>query len=88
MSRRIHLAPVALTSDGSVIVNVAGFDVTRNPEALVELAKNERGRLFIGVELGREEVEGLLRHSQDGLVEGSARIIGGRQKRRRRWSGR
>ena len=80
MSRRIHLAPVALASDGSVIVNVVGFDVRREPETLLELARSQRGRLFIGVQLDGQELERVLQQLDDGMREATARIIGRRQR--------
>lgn len=83
MSRRIHLAPVALASDGTVIVNVAMFDVARRPELLLRLALREPGRVFVGVEMTRSEVERLLEHAQHGVAEGTARQVGSRQKQTR-----
>lgn len=67
-----------------MVVNVAMFDGARRPDVLLRLALREPGRLFIGVELMRAEAHRLLEHSQHGVAEGTARVVGRRQRRARK----
>lgn len=43
MSRRIVRAPLALTIDGAVLLNVAEFDARAAPDELVRTARAPRG---------------------------------------------
>lgn len=88
MSRRVHPAPLALTSDGTVLVNVAVFDGRRDLAALVRKARATRGRAFIGVEVDGREVAVVLECASHAHAEAVAGIVGKRQRRQRRRNGR
>ncbi len=60
MSRVIARAPLAVTSDGDVLLNVAGFDEPERIEEIVRMALRQRGAVFIGVALSRAEARRLL----------------------------
>lgn len=51
MSRGVHVAPLALTSDGDVLLIVAMFDAPKDLASLVRFAKTQSEKLFIGVAL-------------------------------------
>lgn len=84
VSRRINVDPLAVTSAGTVVVNVAHFDVARRPERLFALAVSRRGRLFVGVELSGAEVRDAVERLQAGHAEAVAYIVGKRRKRSQR----
>lgn len=81
VSRRINVDGLAVTSAGTVLVNVAHFDGPRRVDALVARAIREPGRMFVGVELSRAEVRRLLEDLGHGQREAVARLVGRRQKR-------
>ncbi len=81
VSRRINIDPLAVTSGGSVLVNVAHFDVARRPERLLALAVALRGRLFVGVELSGAEGREVVERLRAGHAEAVAHVAGRRQKR-------
>ncbi len=60
MSRVIDRAPLAVTSDGDVLLNVARFDEPKTVEEIVRLAIRQRGAVFIGVALSPAEARRLL----------------------------
>lgn len=80
MSRRINVDPLAVTSGGTVVVNVAHFDVARRPERLLALASSKRGRLFVGVELSAAESRDAVERLRAGHAEAVAYIVGEQQK--------
>lgn len=61
MSGHIHRADLAVSTDGTVFVNVTPFDEDLDAAALVKLALAQRGELFIGVSLSTREVRRLVR---------------------------
>jgi len=73
MSRQVHRAPLALTSDGTVLVNVAEFDGRRDLAELLRKARSTRGRVFIGVEVDGREVALIATEAAGGVAEGVAR---------------
>jgi hydrogenase maturation factor len=81
MSRRLNLDPIAVASSGVVLVNVAHFDGPRRAERLLDLARSQRGRLFVGVELSPAETSAVLEQVQAGHRESAAYVIGRRQRR-------
>ncbi|MFO0564313.1 MAG: hypothetical protein U0263_01550 [Polyangiaceae bacterium] len=81
MSRRLNLDPLAVTTAGRVVVNVAHFDCLRQIDAVVERAIQERGRVLVAVELSRVETRWILEHLGHGQREAVARLVGMRQKR-------
>ena len=58
MTRKIHKAHVALTTEGAVVVNVAGF-VPTNIKSLIDRALDldDDAERFIGIVLEEEERE-------------------------------
>jgi hypothetical protein len=60
VSRVIERAPIAVTSDGDVLLNIARFDVPKRIEEIVKMAVRQRGAVFIGVVLSKTEVARLL----------------------------
>ena len=82
MSRRIHRAPLALASDGTVVLNMSEFDGPRSLEAFLEQAMAQKGRVFVGVQMAPAEVRRVLARLDDGSQEAAAYVAGGRQKRR------
>jgi hypothetical protein len=80
---RVHHAPLALASDGTVLVNIAHFDGPHSTAALLALALKQPGPVFIGVVLSQEELEGALLRLSHGHAEAAAYVVGARQRRRR-----
>lgn len=80
MSRRAHRAPVALTSTGDLLLNVAMFDAPKDLESLVRLARAQPGRVFIGVVLAPDEQEFAVDELAHALRDASARMVGRRQR--------
>jgi hypothetical protein len=83
MSRAVVRTPLAVTSDGEVLLNVGELDVRHAVNALVRLAKAEPGAVFIGVVLGRREVQRLLRDVRLILPNATLKVVGRRIGRRR-----
>jgi hypothetical protein len=80
MSRTIDRAPLAVTSDGTVLLNVARFDVPRRIEEIVRVAMSQRGVVFIGVALSPAETKRLLKEVALILPNASAPLVGRRQR--------
>ena len=84
MSRRVDRAPVALTSDGVLLINVATFDEPRRLEALFKAAQREPGRVFVGVPASEREVTFILRRLFDASYEAASICTGTRRRGRAR----
>ncbi len=82
MSRKVATAPLALTSNGDVLVNLAEFDGPGDLQSLLVRALRQRGRVFIGVELTRAEVSEILENARHAHADTVAHIAGRRQRRR------
>jgi hypothetical protein len=76
-------APLALTSAGEVLINVAASAGPLDPQKLVERAVAEGGQVFVGVVLAPREVASALRALDDATAEMASWIFGGRHRRRR-----
>lgn len=77
MKDRIHRAPVAITSDGMFVVNVASADGAETERELVERALQQGGRkLFIGVLLEAKEMPVLRRKLDDSAADAVAWLWG------------
>ncbi len=83
MSRKVHSAPLALTSDGTIVVNVTEYRGVLQPKELLEMALADEGSVFIGIELGTDEVDSLFDRLGHGVREAVALGLGARNKRRR-----
>jgi hypothetical protein len=80
MSRLIDRAPLAVTSEGVVLLNAAIFDVPKRIDAIVRVALRQRGAVFIGVALSRREVERLLDETALILPNVTGPLVGRRQR--------
>jgi hypothetical protein len=83
VSRTIDRAPFALTSDGAVLLNVAGFDVPKRLEALLRLAREQPGAVFIGLRLTPMETKAVDLNLYDACADAAAHLVGARQHRAR-----
>lgn len=81
MSRRVHLAPLALTSDGDVLLNVAMFDAPKDLATLLRLAQTQSAKVFVGVPLSGSELDFILSELRHAYRDGAAWLVGGRQRR-------
>jgi hypothetical protein len=77
---KLHKAPFAVTSDGTVLVNVAEFDGVKNVHDAVAMAKG--AQVFVGVPLTRAEAHRVIAQVGHGHREAAAQIAGRRQRRR------
>jgi hypothetical protein len=80
VSRVIERAPIAVTSDGDVLLNVARFDVPKRIEETVKMAVRQRGALFVGVVLSAAEVRRLLDETAMILPNVTGPMVGRRQR--------
>jgi hypothetical protein len=97
MKGRIHRAPLALTSDGTVVANVAHvdahFDEAEDAHAALERALDGGRDVFISVALSPEEIAFVQKRVDDSGADALAWLIGkaresakasGKNQRRRR----
>jgi hypothetical protein len=70
-----------LAEDGSVLLNVAEFDHAETLDAQLAIARRQRGRVFIGVEVTTAELGHSRELLHDALREGAAYLAGARQRR-------
>ena len=80
MSRVNNRAPLAVTSNGDVLLNVARFDVPKKVEEVVRMALRQRGAVFIGVALSPAEVRRLLGEAAMLLPNTTGPMVGRRQR--------
>jgi hypothetical protein len=83
VSRAVHRAPLALASDGTVLLNVAEFDEPKNIEDLVRTALKQRGVVFIGITANSSEVRFIMERIHDAAHEAACLSAGRRQRRAR-----
>jgi hypothetical protein len=83
MSRRIHRAALAVTFDGTLLVNVAHFAGETDPATLLRRAFEQPGRVFIGVVPTPRETRQTLQRIDHASAEAAGLIIGARQRGRR-----
>lgn len=85
MSRRLVRAPLAVTTYGDVLLNVAQFDITgKTVDRLAVYAKNERGAVFVGVVVSSREAAKMRRELDDTALQASFGVVAERQARARR----
>ena len=85
MSARLHRAPLAVASDGSVLVNLAHFDGVASVADAVEKAVNAQREVFFGVVVTTEELHRIvLPRVAQAAREAAAYVAGGRNKTRAR----
>jgi hypothetical protein len=80
MKRAVHPAPIALTSDGKLLVNVGYFDDVHGLEDILRRAKQERSPVFIGVPLQERELRFVLERVHDACREAAAFVFGRRRR--------
>ena len=80
MSRVIDRAPLAVTSEGVVLLNVARFDVPKKIQEIVRVALQQRGAVFIGVALSPAEVRRLLDEAAMVLPNVTGPLVSRRQR--------
>ena len=79
---RLHRAPLAITSDGTMLANIVEVVSVEDLSAAIEQAA-ERGTLvFVGVTVSRAEATTILAHLDGAAAEAIAKVVG-RQRRRR-----
>lgn len=81
MSPPLCLTPFALTSDGSVLLNLAMFDVPTDLPSLAQLAQEQRSRIFIGLVVSAGERSFARAGLAHAFRDRAAWIVGRRQKR-------
>jgi hypothetical protein len=81
VDRKVHADPVAVTCSGDVLVNAGYFDDVDRLEDMLEVAKKEKGSVFIGFVVGRD-LALISDRVHDACKEGAAFVVGRRQKRR------
>jgi Holliday junction resolvase len=82
VSRKVNRAPLALSSEGKILLNVAMSDAPKQLEALLAFAQRTRGEVFIGVVLDgrdRDFVRDELRHA---FRDATAWVVSPRQRKR------
>jgi hypothetical protein len=81
--RRIHRAPLALTSDGTVVANLAHFDDLKDAYAALERALQLGRLVFISVALTPEEVAFVLKRIDDSGADALAWLLGKKKRARK-----
>lgn len=84
MSRSLELAPFAVTSDGTMFVNVTQFAAATDLESVVQAAQEDKRAVFVGVMLSPGEAEFAMARLDNAADETAARIVGQRRRRKRR----
>lgn len=79
--RYLELAPFAVTSDGSLFINVAKVAMAADFEAVVRAAENEQRAVFIGVMLTPEETELAMTRLDNAADDTAVQVV--RQRRTR-----
>lgn len=73
---RVCAAPLALTSGGTLLINVAGFRADARPEALMRLAAGTGLPIFVAVELPPTAHRQALRSIDDAAADMAGRLGG------------
>jgi hypothetical protein len=84
MSRRVLLAPLAFTLDGTMLLGLAYADQVRDAEELLRIALMERGAVFIGVSLSPSEANEVVAALENAGKEATAFVLGARRERHER----
>ncbi len=84
MSRRVHRAALAVTTDGTMLVNLAHFGGEKNAREVFRQALEEKGELFIGVVLSKRETDDTVARLDNASAEAAAIVVGKRRRRARK----
>ena len=79
---RLHNVPLALGSDGSLILNLASALATRDIEAVIREAQRDGRPLFIGVVLSESEHRAAVARLDNASAETAAQLSGSSAKAR------
>jgi len=82
--RRLSLAPLAMTSDGALVVNAAQFQDDTSLETLLRVATATGLEIFIGVVLPDDHRARLVKDIDDAAAELASRAGGKLARPRRR----
>lgn len=77
---RTSRAPLAIASDGTVIVNAVTLTTNDSLDAVIEAAKAAGGTVFVGVAMSPGEVNQALHQLDDAAAEIAARVGAGRRR--------
>lgn len=77
-------APFALTTDGTLLVNVATLTNATDLESVVRAVQHETRAVFIGVVMSPQEATLAMARLDDAADEAAARIVGERRRSPRR----
>jgi hypothetical protein len=80
VSRRIHKAHVAVTTEGALVVNVAGYGPA-NIEGLIARALDDDAELFIGIVVDKKEHRLLMERLGTAAAEAVNVVLGKRDGR-------
>jgi hypothetical protein len=83
VSRRVHLADIAVSSSGAVLLNVTYFFGDLDARTLVDVALEQSGEIFIGVVMADGERKKFLRGVESVLSNATSPLIGRRLRRKR-----
>jgi hypothetical protein len=75
-------APFAVTSDGTLLINVATLTKATDFESIVRAAREEKAGVFIGVILRPMEARFAMARVENAADEAAARIVGERARLR------
>lgn len=78
--------PFAITTSGTLLLNIQNFDDVETAEEALRRALQERTPIFIGVPMSARETRSVLAHLGDTWHEASWSVIGRRQQRTKRRS--
>lgn len=87
MSRRVSAAPLAVTTSGELLVNVAELGSDVSLDAVLDAARNAGATVFVGIVLSRAEARFALARLDNAADETAARISGERHRQERRSRG-
>jgi hypothetical protein len=79
---RLHTAPIALASDGSLILNLASAVATRDIAAIIRKARRDGRPLFVGVVLSESEQRAAVSRLDNASAETAAQLSGSSVKGR------
>jgi hypothetical protein len=82
-STKVSTAPLAVASDGSLLMNIAASAGPLHPVKLTERALAEGGKIFVGIVATPKEIRSALKALDDSTAEIASWIWGARHRRRR-----
>lgn len=83
-TKKPHTAALALASDGTLLLNVAGEAGDDDLEALIKRAKASSGSVFVGIPLSAAEARRVAQRLEHSSAEAAALVFAARRKRGRR----